>query len=70
MWKPGASESAGHSHRITVSSLHYIYIEPVGARSSPFSMRLPSAVDALVTEEARRTRRSKGAVVAALADGP
>ena len=31
-------------------------------------MRLPASLDALVTEEARRTRRSKGAIVEALAD--
>lgn len=38
------------------------------AKSRPFSMRLPASLDALVTEEARRTRRSKGAIVEALAD--
>jgi uncharacterized protein (DUF433 family) len=37
-------------------------------KSTPFSMRLSPSVDALVTEEARRTRRSKGAVVEALAN--
>ncbi len=37
-------------------------------KSAPFSMRLSSSVDALVTEEAARTRRSKGSVVEALAD--
>ncbi len=40
----------------------------MATKSAPFSMRLPSATDDLVTEEARRTRRSKGAVVAALAE--
>ena len=38
------------------------------AKSSPFSMRLSERSDALVSEEARRTRRSKGAVVEALAE--
>jgi len=37
------------------------------AKSDPFTLRLSHAMDALVTEEARRTRRSKGAVVEALA---
>lgn len=37
-------------------------------KSAPFSMRLSDATDELVTREARRTRRSKGAVVEALAD--
>lgn len=36
-------------------------------KSEPFSLRLSPAVEALVNEEARRTRRSKGAVVEALA---
>lgn len=38
------------------------------AKSPPFSMRLSERADALVSEEARRTRRSKGAVVEALAE--
>lgn len=37
-------------------------------KSEPFSMRLPQRTDELVTREARRTRRSKGAVVASLAE--
>lgn len=37
------------------------------SKSEPFSLRLSPAVDALVSEEARRTRRSKGSVVEALA---
>jgi len=37
-------------------------------KSTPFSMRLSPTVDALITEEARRTKRSKGAVVEALAN--
>ena len=37
------------------------------AKSEPFSLRLSPEVEALVTEEASRTRRSKGAVVEALA---
>jgi hypothetical protein len=36
-------------------------------KPGPFSLRLSSVVEALVSEEARRTRRSKGAVVEALA---
>lgn len=36
-------------------------------KSGPFSLRLTPAMDALVSEEARRTRRSKGAVIEALA---
>jgi uncharacterized protein (DUF433 family) len=37
------------------------------AKSEPFSLRLSPAVEALVSDEAKRTRRSKGAVVEALA---
>lgn len=37
------------------------------AKSEPFSLRLSPVVEALVSEEAKRTRRSKGAVVEALA---
>ena len=37
------------------------------AKSEPFSLRLSPVVEALITEEAKRTRRSKGAVVEALA---
>jgi hypothetical protein len=40
----------------------------VEAKSAPFSMRLSSRLDALVSEEARRTRRSKGAIVEGLAE--
>ena len=38
------------------------------SRSQPFSLRLPAKTDALVREEARRTKRSKGAIVTALAE--
>lgn len=34
----------------------------------PFSVRLSTALDSAVTEEARRTKRSKGAVLEALAE--
>jgi uncharacterized protein (DUF433 family) len=37
-------------------------------KSEPFSLRLSPGVEAMVSEEARRTRRSKGAVVEALAE--
>ena len=37
------------------------------AKSEPFSLRLAPDLEAFVEDEARRTRRSKGAVVAALA---
>lgn len=37
-------------------------------KSAPFTMRLSPATDRFVTEEARRTNRSKGAVVQALAE--
>lgn len=37
-------------------------------KSAPFSMRLSEQADALIGEEARRTKRSKGAVVEALAE--
>jgi hypothetical protein len=40
----------------------------MATKSAPFSLRLSRQLDALVTEEARRTRRSKGAVIEALAD--
>jgi uncharacterized protein (DUF433 family) len=38
------------------------------AKSKPFTMRLTPETDAWVEEEARRTRRSKGAVIEALAE--
>jgi hypothetical protein len=38
------------------------------AKSEPFSLRLSPLMEELITEEARRTRRSKGAVVEALAE--
>ncbi|MGH2750532.1 MAG: DUF433 domain-containing protein [Actinomycetota bacterium] len=38
------------------------------AKSEPFSLRLSPTMETLVREEARRTRRSKGAVVEALAE--
>ena len=38
------------------------------AKSAPFSIRLSSLTDELITREARRTRRSKGAVVEMLAE--
>jgi len=37
------------------------------SKSDPFTLRLTHAMDAFVTEEARRTRRSKGAVIETLA---
>lgn len=37
-------------------------------KSRPFSMRLPTDLDERVSREAKRTRRSKGAVVESLAD--
>jgi uncharacterized protein (DUF433 family) len=37
-------------------------------KSQPFSIRLSAVTDELVTREARRTRRSKGAVVEMLAE--
>lgn len=38
------------------------------AKSEPFSLRLSPTMETLVREEARRTRRSKGAIVEALAE--
>ncbi len=38
------------------------------AKSKPFSIRLSTLTDELITREARRTRRSKGAVVEMLAE--
>jgi len=37
-------------------------------KAEPFGLRLSAGVEELVVEEARRTRRSKGAVVEALAE--
>jgi uncharacterized protein (DUF433 family) len=37
-------------------------------KAQPFSLRLPPRLERFVTEEAKRTRRSKGAVVEGLAD--
>ena len=38
------------------------------AKAAPFSLRLSDVTDQLVSEEAKRTRRTKGAVVEALAE--
>jgi uncharacterized protein (DUF433 family) len=38
------------------------------AKAAPFSMRLSNITDQLISEEAKRTRRTKGAVVEALAE--
>ena len=38
------------------------------SKSEPFSLRLSAELDRAVSEEAKRTRRSKGAVVEALAE--
>jgi hypothetical protein len=38
------------------------------AKSEPFTLRLSPHLEALVVDEARRTKRSKGAVVEALAE--
>lgn len=40
----------------------------MASKSQPFSMRLSRVTDELVTLEAKRTRRSKGAVVESLAE--
>lgn len=40
----------------------------MASKSQPFSMRLSRTTDELVTLEAKRTRRSKGAVVESLAE--
>lgn len=40
----------------------------MATKSAPFSMRISKSMEALVESEARRTGRSKGAVVEALAD--
>lgn len=40
----------------------------MATKSAPFSMRISKSMEALVEHEARRTGRSKGAVVEALAD--
>jgi uncharacterized protein (DUF433 family) len=40
----------------------------VAAKSQPFSLRLDASLDARITREAQRTRRSKGAVLESLAD--
>lgn len=40
----------------------------MATKSAPFSMRISKSLEALVEREARRTGRSKGAIVEALAD--
>lgn len=40
----------------------------MAVKSTPFSMRISKSMEALVDQEARRTGRSKGAVVEALAE--
>jgi uncharacterized protein (DUF433 family) len=55
--------SAGRRPRCNGSTtLNYM------VKSEPFSLRLSSTLEAMVNEEARRTSRSKGAVLAALAE--
>jgi hypothetical protein len=43
-------------------------MENMAVKSAPFSMRLSKRMEALVDREARRTGRSRGAIVEALAD--
>jgi uncharacterized protein (DUF433 family) len=50
---------------VTLSFLYYGALMP---KAAPFSMRLSRATDELVAGEARRTRRSKGAIVESLAE--
>lgn len=40
----------------------------MAVKSQPFTLRLSASLDKLVSEEARRSRRSKAAVIEALAD--
>jgi uncharacterized protein (DUF433 family) len=44
------------------------YTERMAARSAPFSLRLDASLDAQITSEAQRTRRSKASVLESLAD--
>ncbi len=44
------------------------YTTFVTAKSKPFSIRISPATDALISAEARRTHRSKGAVIEGLAE--
>src|SRR5437588_4078994 len=44
------------------------YTVAIATKSSPFSLRLSRRLYDLVSAEARRTRRSKGAVIESLAD--
>lgn len=53
--------------RSAVAHCNFGATMPGVAKSEPFSLRLSPVVEALVSEEAKRTRRSKGAVVEALA---
>ena len=50
-------------------SVVYVLQLDMTRKSQPFSLRLSPVLDELVSEEARRTRRSKGAVVESLAEG-
>lgn len=59
---------AGHSNSILDYHVPFVYNHIMMRKSQPLTLRLPALTDALVTEEARRTRRSKGAVVASLTD--
>lgn len=43
-------------------------IQEMATKSAPFSMRLSKPMEALIDKEARRTGRSRGAIVEALAD--
>lgn len=44
------------------------YDVDVGKKSTPFSIRLSEETDRIVTAEAKRTKRSKGTIVEALAE--
>lgn len=59
---------AGYRWRVILRALYFLYYNVPMAKTEPFSMRLSARLSALIAEEARRTRRSKGAVIETLAD--
>lgn len=63
---PGSGLRAGTS--LICICLYLLYYNVVMPKADPFSVRLSARLSSLIAEEARRTRRSKGAVIETLAD--
>jgi hypothetical protein len=56
--RPGAPATGGGAD----------YDDSVTRKAAPFSLRLSAKIDRLITDEATRTRRSKGSLIASLVE--